>query len=74
MIYTVLIAVCMVSTPAADCQKPTAVDWIVAPETPASVSGCMLHGMEYAAASRLVGHGAYAKIFCTPQMQAEAQR
>jgi hypothetical protein len=65
MLYTVAIAVCLASTPVPDCHKPTAVAWIVAPETPPSATGCMMHGMRYAASSNLVTPGSYAKVFCS---------
>jgi hypothetical protein len=65
MFYTVAIAVCLLATPVHQCQKATAVSWIVAPEEPASVSGCMRHGMLYAAESRLVARDSYAKVFCS---------
>jgi hypothetical protein len=65
MLYTVLIAVCLSATPAKECRKETAVDWIVAPEHPSSPAACMAHGTLYAASSHLVGEGSYAKIFCT---------
>jgi hypothetical protein len=65
MLYTVAIAVCLSTTPAPNCHKPTSVAWIVAPESPASASGCMMHGVLYAASSNLVTPGSYAKIFCS---------
>jgi hypothetical protein len=64
MLYTVLIAVCLTATPARECHQPTSVAWIVAPDHPTSVSGCMVHGMHYVAESRLVTVGSYAKVFC----------
>lgn len=64
MLYTVAIAVCLSATPVPQCQQPTAVSWIIAPEHPASLSGCMRHGMLYAAESNLVSKGSYAKVFC----------
>ena len=65
MLYTVAIAVCLAATPAQQCHEPTAVAWIVSPEHPSSASGCMMHGMLYAASSRLVTEGSYASVFCT---------
>ncbi len=70
MLYTVAIAVCLAATPAPKCHEPTAVAWIVAPENPTSPSGCMMHGMLYAASSNLVTAGSYAKIFCSIGMPA----
>ncbi len=65
MLFTVAIAVCMLPTPIERCGDQTAVAWIVAPEQPSSASGCMIHGMQYAANSNLVTKGSYAKVFCT---------
>jgi hypothetical protein len=65
MIYNVLIAVCLSATPAPQCQEQTAVAWVIAPEPQSSPTGCMMHGMFYAATSRLVTEGSYAKVFCT---------
>jgi hypothetical protein len=65
MLYTVLIAVCLAATPAKECRKETAVDWVIAPEQPPTITGCMMHGTLYAASSHLVGEGSYAKVFCT---------
>lgn len=38
--------------------------FIVAPEHPHDLSGCMRHGMLYAAESHLVTAGMYPKVFC----------
>ena len=65
MFYTVAIAVCLLTTPIPECQKATAVSWIVAPEHPPSLGGCMRHGMLYAATSNLVKEDSYAKVFCS---------
>ena len=64
MLYTVAIAVCLSATAMQNCGEATSVAWIVAPEHPTSIAGCMRHGMLYAAESRLVGAGSYAKVFC----------
>ena len=69
MIYNVLIAVCLSATPAPQCQEKTAVAWVIAPEPQSSPTGCMMHGMLYAASSRLVTPGSYAKVFCTTRPQ-----
>lgn len=66
MLYTVAIAVCLSAVSASDCREPTAVSWIIAPEAQGSATGCMVHGMQYAAMSHLVTAGSYAKIFCSP--------
>lgn len=63
--YAATIAVCLVGTPVAECDRDAAVAWIVAPETTPSLPGCMMHGMTYAASSRLVDAGSYPKIFCS---------
>ena len=66
MLYQALVAVCLSTVPAKDCNRHTAVDWMVAPETQTSLSGCFIHGMEYSAQSRLVKEGTYPKVFCRP--------
>ena len=66
MLYTVAIAVCLTATPMQNCGETTSVAWIVAPEHPQSMVGCLRHGMLYAAESHLVSDGSYAKIFCSP--------
>lgn len=65
MLYNVAIAVCLSTMPVQQCQELTALAWIVAPDHPPSVSGCMTHGMLYAASSNLVAAGSYAKVFCS---------
>ena len=65
MLYTVAIAICLSATPVTECRELTAVSWIVAPEQPSSIPGCMRHGMLYAASSNLVTAGSYAKVFCS---------
>ena len=47
------------------CGEATSVAWVVAPEHPSSIAGCMRHGMLYAAESHLVSEGSYAKVFCS---------
>ena len=68
MLYTVAIAVCLSATPVRDCSEVTSVAWIVAPQHPGSISGCMQHGMFFAAESHLVTQGSYAKVFCSSGM------
>ena len=63
--YSVMIAVCLLATPAHQCARETAVAWIVAPEHPDSMGSCMRHGMLFAASSGLVVAGSYPKIFCS---------
>jgi hypothetical protein len=65
MLYTVAVAICLSATPVQKCHQPTAVTWIVAPEHPSSIAGCIRHGMLYAAESHLVTSGSYAKVFCS---------
>ena len=65
MLYTVAIAVCLSATPVPECSEINSVAWIVAPEHPASIAGCMRHGMLYAAESHLITEGSYAKVFCS---------
>lgn len=65
MLYSVGIAICLLATPVPECQKDNSVIWIGAPEHQSSLSGCMRHGVLYAAESRLVTEGLYAKVFCS---------
>ena len=65
MLYTVAIAVCLSATPMPNCSEATSVAWIVAPERPASMIGCMRHGLLYAAESHLITEGSYGKVFCS---------
>jgi hypothetical protein len=66
MLYTVAIAICLSTTPTPECQRLTSVSWVIAPEQPPTLGGCMRHGMYYAANSHLVQDGSYAKVFCSP--------
>jgi hypothetical protein len=67
MLYTVFIAVCLIGMKPRDCDHASAVDWVAAPEQQIGLAGCMIHGQEYAANSRLVIEGkTYAKIYCVP--------
>ena len=65
MLYTVAIAVCLSATPIQKCGEINSVAWVVAPDHPTSIAGCMRHGMLYAAESHLVTAGSYAKVFCS---------
>jgi hypothetical protein len=74
MFYTIFIAICMSSTPAQDCGRDSAVDWIAVPnlDRMGGLSGCQIAGMEYAAQTRLVTPGTYAKIYCQPPRLAKS--
>jgi hypothetical protein len=72
MIYVAAIAVCLATTPVAECQEPTAVSWMVAPEVQTSQGGCLRHGMMFAATSNMVTEGTYAKVFCSAGGQSAA--
>jgi hypothetical protein len=72
LMYSVLIAVCLLATPAPKCARTTAVAWIVAPEDQDTIGGCMRHGMLYAASSGVVRAGSYSKIFCSAEGKASA--
>jgi hypothetical protein len=61
-----LILVCLIGVSAPDCQKDTSVHAFYAPEPQQSMSGCLRHGMLFAAQSRLVGMGTYSKVVCVP--------
>jgi hypothetical protein len=63
--YSVVIAVCLLATPARECVERTAVAWIIAPDHPDTVGACMRHGMLFAARSNLVVSGSYVKVFCS---------
>jgi hypothetical protein len=63
----ILILVCAITVAAPDCQKDTAIDIFYAPppaDESLSFSGCARQGMLYAAESRLVRQGNYAKVVC----------
>jgi hypothetical protein len=60
----VYVAICAAHIAVADCNRDTALDWIVAPERQSHPVACMIHGQQYAAASRLVSEGTYPKVFC----------
>jgi hypothetical protein len=60
----ILILVCVLSVAAPDCQKATAQHIFHAPPSEGSMVGCMREGLMYAAQSRLLRPGSYAKIFC----------
>jgi hypothetical protein len=60
----ILILVCTLATSAPDCQKNTAVDMFYAPPEAGEMSGCARQGLMFAAESRLVRPGNYAKVVC----------
>jgi hypothetical protein len=67
MIYTVFIAVCLVTMAPRDCDHHSAVDWVAAPEPQQGLAACMIHGEEYVANARLIEAGkTYAKVYCRP--------
>ena len=71
--YSVFIAVCLLATPAPKCVEASAVAWIVAPDRPDTMGGCMRHGMLYAASSSIVLKGSYAKVFCSAGKRANTR-
>ena len=64
MIYAIAIAVCLLDVNFHECDQVSARAWIVPPDQAASLSGCMMTGMQYAASSGIVTQGSYAKVFC----------
>lgn len=64
MIYTVFIAICLSAVPVQQCSEATATAWVIAPEHPRALDGCLRHGMLYTADSHLAAPGSYAKVFC----------
>jgi hypothetical protein len=60
----ILILVCALATSAPDCQKNTAIDMFYAPPEASDMSGCARQGLMFAAESRLVKPGNYAKVVC----------
>lgn len=64
MEFFAAIAICLISTPAGECQRTTAVHWYTIQEPSTGVSGCMRDGMISAARSRLLKGDVYPKITC----------
>jgi hypothetical protein len=60
----ILILVCALATAAPDCQKDSAIHVFYAPPSPDSSAGCLRQGLLFAAQSRLVKPGTYAKVGC----------
>ena len=63
MLYTAYVAVCLASVQVQDCNRETALDWMVAPGQ-YSLSYCMVHGQQYAATSGVVHDGEIVKVYC----------
>lgn len=64
LMLTVFVAICLAGTPVQDCNRDTALDWLVAPERQMGFGACLIHGQQYAAESNLAMDGAYLKVFC----------
>jgi hypothetical protein len=65
MFYAVYIAVCLAGMLSADCDKHTAVHWVVAPERQASLTDCFRFGLFYISQTALIVPGkTYPKVFC----------
>ena len=62
--YEVIVLVCALSLSPAKCQMNTATHVLHAPESQDTLTGCMMHGMQYAAESNTVTDGLYPKVFC----------
>lgn len=61
---TVYLAVCLLTTPAQNCNKTTAVDWFETEELQMDLSSCMLHGQMVAARRQILDGQTYLKVFC----------
>lgn len=75
MLFSIYLAICAAATPVSECDRLTAVHWLIGPasEHPSQahvgLAACMLAGQEYAAQSRLVAAGTYLKVYCRPVSQ-----
>jgi len=68
MLYTAYVAVCLASVSVQDCNRDTALDWMVAPgEYP--LSDCRVQGQQYAATSGIVHDGEFVKVYCKAPSQ-----
>lgn len=63
MLYTAYLAVCLASVPVQDCNRDTALNWMVAPGQH-TLSYCMVRGQQYAASSGVVHEGEIVKVYC----------
>ncbi|WP_417667377.1 hypothetical protein [Roseibium sp.] len=63
MLYTAYVAVCLASVTVQDCNRDTALNWMVAPGNH-NLSYCMVHGQKFAASSGVVREGEYVKVYC----------
>ncbi|MBD8893510.1 hypothetical protein [Roseibium litorale] len=64
MLFTAYLAVCLSNVAIKDCNKDTALNWMVAPGENRGLAYCMTHGQRYAATSGVVHEGEYVKIYC----------
>ncbi|MFD1694857.1 hypothetical protein [Roseibium aestuarii] len=63
MLYTAYLAVCLASTPIQQCNRDTAINWMVAPGRH-PLAFCMINAQRYAATSGVVHEGEVVKVFC----------
>ncbi|POF34666.1 hypothetical protein [Roseibium marinum] len=63
MLYTAYVAVCLASTPVQDCNRDSALNWMVAPGM-YHLSYCMVRGQQFAATSGIVKDGDIVKVYC----------
>ncbi|MBN9673823.1 hypothetical protein [Roseibium aggregatum] len=63
MLYTAYVAVCLATMPVQDCNRDTAVDWMVAPGH-YDLAHCMVHGQRFASTSGIVRDGDTVKVYC----------
>ena len=61
---TVYLAVCLLTTPAHECNRKTAIDWFEADEPQMDLAQCMLHGQMVAARRQILDEQTYLKVFC----------
>ena len=71
---SVLILVCSLNIAHADCQRATAIDVVIAPEKARNDLECLRMGLMFAAESRLVMAGSYAKLRCERVSTARSTR
>ena len=63
MLYTAYVAVCLASVPVQNCNRDTALNWMVAPGH-YQLSYCMVRGQQFAATSGVVKDGEIVKVYC----------